>query len=195
VNGDLLQCPKCHRADSVQKVSAVVKNGTSESILKGQNISTSYNISANQVSIGGGSFTAKGTQNTLLSQQLSLINEKPKQTTNRRGCLLFLSLPFFLGAIIALLGIVSGYTKNLSGSLLMVIIFGAIGALILTPYMIQRKRDQSSHMKALQKWRRDATLAQERWNQLYYCHRCDGVFIPGKPLVPTEKMSAYFLDI
>jgi hypothetical protein len=40
--------------------------------------------------------------------------------------------------------------------------------------------------------RLDWTAAMNRWDALYYCARCDGVFIPGQDkLVPSKKMHEF----
>lgn len=37
--------------------------------------------------------------------------------------------------------------------------------------------------------------ALDRWNRLYYCHRCGGVFLPGKPISSVESMISYLYTV
>ncbi len=55
----------------------------------------------------------------------------------------------------------------------------------------QRKRRAASNSATLLELETKTALARTRWNQLYYCHRCDGVFILGAALVPIDQMSNY----
>lgn len=35
-----------------------------------------------------------------------------------------------------------------------------------------------------------------KWNSLYYCHRCDGVFFPGQShLIPSVRMKDYLYEV
>src|SRR5207248_4640453 len=78
------------------------------------------------------------------------------------------------------------------------LLFGAVGSVLgslvwsgsLIGYPIYAVRSRSAAVKArrnayewaMPRWRK----AMERWAQLFYCHRCDGVFVPGAPsLVPA----------
>jgi len=36
--------------------------------------------------------------------------------------------------------------------------------------------------------------AMQRWNELYYCARCDGVFLEGSRLVPVEQMYSFLYE-
>ena len=49
----------------------------------------------------------------------------------------------------------------------------------------QYKEEHDEWSAAVAEWER----AMERWNRLYYCSRCDGVFIPGEGiLTPVEEL-------
>ncbi len=49
----------------------------------------------------------------------------------------------------------------------------------------QAAANRARHKKAREKWQR----AKERWGRLFYCGRCDGVFVPGETrFVSTPKM-------
>jgi membrane protease subunit (stomatin/prohibitin family) len=78
-----------------------------------------------------------------------------------------------------------GAAAAIIGSL---IVLGGVAAVIF--FIVRAMPQQKAKMAAQQaQWQ----YAQHTWNQLYYCHRCGGVFLPGgqSPLIPTEQMMAF----
>lgn len=175
------ECPNCHRVDSVQKVSAIVKSGTSETLLKGnvQGVGGSYAFGANDVSIGGGAFTASasGTQTTVLAKRLPQPNFQPAGRSNGCEWLFWASLAVAVLSLLSLSG----------GGVLAFLLFGAIAAASFFPM----KNEHIRYGKYLDEFYSMARTVAERWNRLYYCHRCDGVFIQGELLSPSDRMLSY----
>ena len=61
------------------------------------------------------------------------------------------------------------------------------GAIVLLVASMAHALGKDRVTKAMPIWKR----AMQRWAQLYYCGRCDGVFIPGESsLMPAEQMQA-----
>lgn len=173
-----LECPNCHLTDRVQKVSALQKTGSIID-LKGEGgiVSGSYNFGTNDIStsVGMGSFSASGTQMTLLSQQLAF-----KETTldrNDRGSMwaFFIFMGISLSALVGAMFVPA-------------ILFGGITVLAFFRY----RHKETEYQVFYRQWLASRNLALKRWQSLYYCHRCDGVFVPGKSgLIPTDQMSQY----
>jgi type IV secretory pathway VirB3-like protein len=164
-----LICPQCRQIDSVRKVSALVDAGTSTNLV-------SIGIT-NQVSY---------TQ-TILGQRLS----PPAAPTYQSpwGPYLFAAIvggALLLGVSMLLAGIepLSTLVFFLSPLLL--------GAFILLCLLLGARA--SDRKKAhLSRGYPDWQQAYAIWQQLYYCQRCDGVFLPGGqcPLIPTGQMMQY----
>lgn len=73
----------------------------------------------------------------------------------------------------------------------LVIVPTIIAPIVAWKWLTARSRHARTE-EALPAWENAIT----KWQQLYYCHRCDGVFIPGREarLVPPGPMRDYFFD-
>ena len=55
--------------------------------------------------------------------------------------------------------------------------------LLFVPLVQSLRRQAVEHRRTWMEWQ----WQMHKWEALYYCHRCDGVFPPGLPLfVPTS---------
>ncbi len=134
-----LQCPRCHRVDNVQKVSAIVNAGISSSTYTGYADGIGY--TPNGPAITDDYITIAGSNQTALS---SLLAPPQRPTYN---------------TISGTISTPSGF-RNANA--------GRIWAETQMPH-----------------WQRAIT----KWQQLFYCHRCDGVFLPGHFFfVPSGQM-------
>lgn len=57
------------------------------------------------------------------------------------------------------------------------LLLGLAGLIILLVAFSKRKQWRDEAAAQMPEWEK----AIQMWNQLYYCARCDGVFIPGVP--------------
>jgi hypothetical protein len=161
-----LGCPSCHRIDLIQKASAVFAAGTSTTAVVGP--------------LGGRRIAIK-------SQALrSAILAPPGRPSCRRrptGRLALLAAASIVSALVlygALNGSVStDRTQNLA--LVLLVCLAPIYLIWqLTDGEASRRRQEE---RGLAEWEK----AMSEWQQLYYCHRCDGVFVPdGSPLKPVD---------
>jgi len=58
---------------------------------------------------------------------------------------------------------------------------------VLSVYLAARqdKQRKEEYARAFPLWQR----AMDIWDHLYYCHRCDGIYLPGRPkLYRTSDM-------
>ncbi len=177
-----LACPLCRQIDMVQKVSAIVDAGTFNTSHIGPVIGTGYTFGQ-----GGGITTVtgfaqmRGTSQSALSQRLAL--PRPHFSNYYRSTARSL---FLLGLIpivlIAFLAPFLGFGAGLP--ILVVVVFIWFAALIMVA-MMQRVKAR----EALPAWQRAYPL----WQRLYYCARCDGVFIPGgrTPLISAAQMREF----
>jgi hypothetical protein len=92
----------------------------------------------------------------------------------------------------------SGITTVMTGAMLIPflcvapIALGLAGLFLLgLPWFIGRFVNQSYQRQASQ-WQK----AMDKWNNLYYCSQCAGVFLEGQVrLVPLEQMRAFIYEI
>jgi len=69
--------------------------------------------------------------------------------------------------------------------------FLVIGGIVLAVVFAVYSARQQKVNEEMPKWE----SAIRRWNQLYYCSRCDGVFIPEKTLLVPSEMTRGFLRL
>jgi len=162
-------CPQCGK-DWVQKVSGLVATGI-----------TTGTGTAN---VNGKSVNVKTTEQTELSKTLA----HPSSTVleSREG-LLAMSVVCFLIGIALLVGL-SEATRVCSW------IFVAPGVAFLLLSMVGFAMSRVARYTWSEASIRDQN-ASRKWQQLFYCHTCDGVFIPGQTLfVPRGKMRDFCYD-
>jgi hypothetical protein len=191
-------CPKCQRSDSVQKVTAIIAGGTKVIEERGGiDIDTDYGMDVIPL-------TYSSVARSNLARKLAA-PERPLQTKSY-GCvaalfitrlgvalvvtvllvaLFFCAFPFlaaiyaqnnalFIGILIAGLGIIG------------LILFSSIRAGWRQTRSTSEQRN--SYDARVQAWE----ASYNRWQQLYYCFRDDGVFLPGQSsFVPVNQMSDY----
>lgn len=179
--GKSLECPNCHRLDSVQKVSSIVKSGTSETSLKGDGQAVAYSFGDDGLSVGGGRFKASGTQITTLSKQLARPNLEPQRKSGVLGCLFSISITV---ASFSFLFLFPSATMESFGTFL---VLAAIAVALFFPF----NRERIRYAAYLQDFQVAAGAAVDRWSDLYYCHRCDGIFVPGAALGSSDRMLDY----
>ncbi len=201
-----LQCPNCLRADNVQKVSAIVSAGTSFSTYTGYGSGVGYS------SDGGVAIdevvTFSGSSQTALSSLLS----PPTQPTysSSWGGVIFATI-VILAVLVIILLLIPTYVLNLinpanAGYSLQDYgqsILALIGLVIIAPLCVwalvaiyrytKRKNalNYAQYMDQMPHWQ----SAMAKWEDLFYCHRCDGVFLPGQSFfVPTIDMMDFLYD-
>ena len=164
----------------MQKVTSIIRGGTTTGTWDGHQLSGYYNFGDNSVSLGGGKLSGSSTSRTNLSMSLAppVLKQAPQL-----GSVIFFTIIFFLIAFICL---VSGFTGG-SGFFIAFIMFGVIGAILA----FQWKHQEDDYQAYIKEWKPRYEKVMERWNSLYYCHRCDGVFLLGKLLSPVENMINY----
>ena len=184
-----LQCPRCHRVDNVQKVSAIVNAGISSSTYTGYADGIGY--TPNGPAITDDYITIAGSSQTALSSLLA-----PPQRPTYNTISGIISTPAGLHASVWLLVIgLAGALIILSSLQNFELLFSASGILgiicfAIPIWLLSRmiRNANASRIWAetqMPHWQRAIT----KWQQLFYCHRCDGVFLPGHFFfVPAGQM-------
>lgn len=193
-----LVCPKCGRADAVRKVTSIVDEGTTftESNRLGMSIGGG---DAEFYSGFGNSVSRTGLATTLAAPK------KPTQPFRRGWSGIFPNVRWTCaGSILALImcsAICSfpllfwNYRENPLLIFVPVVIFLSAAILLIRWAWLSNRREigtlreeQEQFPLQLEAWNR----AIDRWRQLYYCHRDDGVFIPAQTrLIPVNEMGVF----
>jgi hypothetical protein len=178
-------CPQCQQVDQVQNVSAIVGGGNAPGELP---------------IVPGASFS-------LLAERLA-----PPEVPQMSGMLTpgeivativmaLLAFPAFAFALEAFRETRSLMVQAASDPLatyfvtmwkialfasVVVLVLCLVGFAVTTQRYYQRQAEQRA---SLEEWDR----ARARWEQLYYCFRCNGAFIPGDApqLVPVQRVPAF----
>jgi hypothetical protein len=198
LNKSQIVCPKCQRADAVRKVSALVGEGTHA----GETSGIAY------VQAKHGLDVIPVVQTSVSRSALAAKLSPPKKPTKPSGygcvgALLMTRMGLALvGSFLLLALFVCTYpflmTLYQQNNLLFVAAIGLGLALIgIMGIWVLRsgwrdarstREGRTTYEPRLEDWER----AYARWQQLYYCQRDDGVFIPSyNTFVSVEQMQAY----
>jgi hypothetical protein len=168
-----LVCPNCQQIDQVQKVSAVVDTGTTAS---------AFIVKVPGRAIRG---RAIGQTRTDLSIKLAPPPE-PQYTRNIRR---LIASSFLITLILVIAGIIfnGGVTilSDFSGSVrftlgISVILMSAIPFLGLIPITKSNNKYKQRAMTELDIIHRTWEESIRKWKELYYCARCDRVFLQNQ---------------
>jgi len=198
-------CPSCDSNNRVEKVTSILKSQTSQT--QGQMpVESVYTDSEGKVRSSTDYRNYSSSQASSLAQELA---PPPKPTGNSYGFCLgyfifqmlgigFIGLIFILGGIMFLFSSIFTPQADAAsrgvGIFISLLLIGApIGGWLLFFYGYRYFKNK----KAEEQKRIDETegvawqKAMQRWDKLYYCYRCDCVFIQGEESVPSREMRAY----
>jgi len=179
-----LACPHCHRDHLVQKVSAIVANGTATGMARGILVGQVRGRHFRRRRFTGAS-VGWNRQQTQLAALLS-----PPQPPHHRagwvttlGSLVFALPLLFAGPPAASATFASSPSHDIAIEDLLLLACASAIALLCALYVRGRPKRQ----QAMAAW----LDAMARWQSALYCHRCDVVFIPGvRGSVSPQAMQA-----
>ncbi len=182
-----LTCPQCGQIDSVRKVSAIVSDGTSSGTFSGYGDGIGY--SAHGMIVMDEVITITGSSQTELSWFLSPPIEPSAKYFG--GILLIMIVSGIMGLLIICIGFDNIFASQFEFGIFL-LLFGllCLGIAIWTSnsYTKLNKSEQIRFKKELHAWEK----AIHRWQQLYYCYRCDGVYLPNlNYIVPAQYMIGF----
>jgi len=194
-----LVCPKCGRADAIRKVTSIVSAGTT------QYQSVGYGTADIEGETHHVDTLSYGSELTGLANRLSAPRRPGKPSDF--GCAAVL-LTMRVGMSLVVL-VVIGVVSFCSLPLLYESVYRANNWLILVPILIFAgavirllwwigsnvvrevgtiRHNRLNYPSEVERWER----AIERWRELYYCYRDDGIFIPAQTrLIPVEQLRAF----
>lgn len=171
-----MQCPHCKKDDQIQKVTAITSAGTST--IDSQGRATTIGIGTNFHGVGLGaastSLSSQGVQSSVLVQKLAPPNPPLEPRAHWQYICYFLTFIMFVSLFDS--------TDRFAGFVLLMI-FGILSVITT----INNQQEKAQYQKYLKFYHNTC----ERWNNLYYCHRCDGVFQEHSEFIPINKMREY----
>lgn len=171
-----LACPSCGGPDDGQKVSGIVSSGTTHGTSQGVMIGRVRGWRSRRRFVGATVGWAR--EQTDLAADLA----PPQPPRSLAGCVTAVGSTIFALPLLCLGQ--QAIAQTLSGSpgigtVDIVLVACLVAILLLVGLFV---RGASKRRAAQAEWQRQMS----KWGALYYCHRCDGVFIPGvSPLVPS----------
>lgn len=191
-------CPKCGRADAVRKVSSIVSSGTTYT----ENQTLGMGIDGKDLEFfsGVGSSQSRSALASALARPTKPIGP-PTGGWFRRFPTIRLTCAGFVLVLISICAVVTFpflYPTYRASPLLVLVplaLFLGSAVVMVRGIWISVKREARSDREKelsypieLQQWER----AVERWEQLYYCFRDDGVFLPSHAgLIPIAQMKQF----
>jgi hypothetical protein len=179
-----MTCPRCHKDDAMQRISAAVKTGTANGTLSG---STSGVVHmGGEWGVMGGFTTLRGHTTSQLAQMLAA---PPKPSLDvwqsELGIVVIVLFALVIGlfASAGLVNLLRGPSSGDLGSFdglmqalgcVVVPCLGAVLCLIMVGYLAFRDIPKKQEEHAAEEAARDG--AMDRWERLYYCLRDDVVF-------------------
>ena len=172
-------CPHCCQEDMVQKVSAIVDEGTTHGIEYGRVTGRAGGHRFRGHSVGW------NRQQTVLATLLAP-PRRPVHTAGIAAVFAGIFLIVFLSCIesqaVSTVAQASPEVMLVLGGLAVFAI--ALGVLLIVGIC----RSAAYHRREVVAWQRQ----MGKWQALYYCHRCGVVFIPGIPVpVPAAAAKAF----
>jgi hypothetical protein len=192
-------CPKCGRADAIRKVTSIVSAGTT------QYQSVGYGTADIQGETHYVDTLSHGSASTGLANRLSAPRRPGKPSDFGCAAVLLTMRVGMSLVVLVVIGVVSFCSLPLlyesvyrdSNWLILVPILIFAGAVIRLLWWIGSnvvrevstiRHNRLNYPSEVERWER----AMERWRELYYCYRDDGVFIPAQTrFIPVEQLRAF----
>jgi hypothetical protein len=182
-------CPRCGQLDAVRKVSSIVKEGISvgsyETYMPG-------NLGGKTIGIP---VTKEAVSITMLAQQLQPPSREKIMENSPLGLDTLVIVVAGFGSIIGLMllfiflndvGVISGFLTFL------LIASSIITGPLLVGFLYRMSPRYRKEQELIENKLRSAL---NRWSQLHYCYRCDGVFIPGENrFVPIGQVQSFLYE-
>lgn len=184
---NIFVCPGCGQIDAVQRVSSIVGAGTATGAYTGNTSGVSYNFGqGGGFGVAQGQVNLSGSSQTLLAQRLTLpaYSKQDEMGTFLAGALIFCGLG---GVTLFIQTVTPGLAGLIAAVVFLVLGIGSFG-------LSFEEHKKTNHFLAAMRpiWSRAAQI----WSYLYYCHRCDAIFLPGEAvLYPPEEVRSYLRGV
>lgn len=175
VASPLLACPQCCQVDRVVKVSSLHRGGISHT----SGVGVGGALSEGHVIPGAAVFAGRSQTGT------SRLLAPPEKPTSANTCL---NAAIGCGGLLAVLGLCTIFSPTPGGSTGDAGVIAFIGFVVAGGAVLLRGEAQQHVHASVTAWQ----SAMARWDRLFYCARCDGVFVPGSTsLIPAARTQAF----
>lgn len=174
-------CPRCQEVDRTAAVTAIVREATATGQIGGTIVGGSYQFGRyGGPSIGGGLLHASLATQSSVGHLLSA--PAPPVLKSPWG--------FFSGCALIALGLVIAGTVQHPTMLIWALVSAALMAVLIYLKVTEGRKRKAAYAIEVPRWQR----AMDRWQALYYCQRCDGVYTPGRPEIyrSTDMMHVLY---
>ncbi len=165
-----LICPICEQIDTVQKVSSLVRSSTAKIDLSGR--STNFGAAGGRVAVMRGYSQLSGHQQTRLGALLA-----PPPYPRYRSNWMLAGIGLAIASLLAFFPFLVYSASNVKdpSAWSSLVVGGVIAATVLIAKFVFDATQRKAATARVPHWEK----AMSTWQQLYYCHRDDQVFIPG----------------
>ena len=174
-----LACPHCQHEDRVEKVSALVATSTTTGMSYGWTVghAGSQRFHGNTV--------AWSRQQTMLAGMLAA----PRRPLPLVGCGAGIAVPLLVLTLLCSLSEAATMLAQANVEVFLLCTVFALFPVVLLVLLIWGVRASApDNQRVWLEWQRQ----MQKWQALYYCHRCGGVFIPGSGgFVPAPATKAF----
>lgn len=201
MSSSLVACPRCGRVDTVRKVSAIVRQGTR----------TASGVGLTLLAGKGGLELAPTMHTSTSSSTLAAMLAPPSKPAAPMGngclaALIFSRVGLVLVSIPIVLAVATCVFLSLGNVYVQSRVLGMVALIVILAFLVANglrkvrssiedvrsvRAERADYERRIQEWERVYT----RWQQLYYCQRDDGAFIPNQgAFIPLHKIDAYFFS-
>jgi len=175
-NNISLSCPNCKQPDSVRKLNSIYEDDLTKA---------TATIQSND----GGNSAGNKVAQPLLATSFPP-PEKPVKPNNNLVYLMIITLAVGVYLVWSFLNISDDYSKVIAQ-----VIFMPLWALFLTIVLIvagsMQIRRKNSYHNQLERWQK----GKLKWDKLYYCARCKGVFGQSEnQFIPINQIDDYLYE-
>ncbi len=187
-----MACPHCNQLDASRKVSAVVSDATTQGAIAGTLLGGGYQFgSAGGPTIDRGIFRGTTVSQTHLAGVLS----PPARPVERNAW--GMGTQFALFGLVAAIGLATVPMRMPNAEIGVIIVsivfaapFVALAAWIVRSRIVRQRAYRAAYTLDAPMWE----AAMRNWDNLYYCHRCDGIYYPGTAAIyrATQVMDVIY---
>lgn len=163
-------CPRCKEVDIARKVSAVVNDATTLGTIGGSVVTGGYNFGRHGgPTVSAGMLSATTASQTAIGRALSPPNRPRLRSAWTAGRV--------IGLIFLIIVILAGLASGGAGGILLALVFLGLAIWVIADASQKGRIYQQMYEREVAAW--DA--AMQKWDRLYCCLRCEGIYYPGQP--------------
>jgi len=189
-------CPKCHQSDQVQKVSSIVSDGVYDTSYGTARTELAQKLLINRSDIVWDKFIREHWMTKMVEYRKQFPPPEMGQTAKIALLLLWLSLclgavlTFVFSQVSGTIGIICAFSTAGSTLIALISSYNFMKSNQTVEYKEWQKKYDAARLQCEKEAQQIKQKTFHRWDNLYYCHRDDVVFLPNENLssAPSEMM-------